>query len=99
MNFDNLKPDLSLLYIKAKKQFEKCICDKDNEFLRDEVNIPLENIIIIEKSIKIVFSQRAFQQYLFEVNLVLLDGEREIGRFLYVESRRGEAIDDSLVFY
>lgn len=90
---------LLLLYNRAKHKLEECIKDEENEFLIDELNLALQEIVIVEKDIKIVFYQRDFEQYLFEVNLVLLDGQKEIGRYLYFENEKHEAIDDSLVFY
>lgn len=90
---------LLLLYNRAKYKLEECIKDEENEFLIDELNLALQEIVIVEKDIKIVFYQRDFEQYLFEVNLVLLDGQKEIGRYLYFENEKHEAIDDSLVFY
>lgn len=99
MTFENMHIDLSLLYNRAKKKFEACINSGDNKFLQDEVSIPLNNIIIIEKNIKIVFSKRVFEQYLIEVSLMLFEGDKEIGKYIYIESDKSEAIDDSLVFY
>ena len=91
--------DLSLFYYKAKRSFEQCIQDSDNDFLKNEINIPVEEIIVVEKNIKIVFSRRAFESYLIEVSLSLFEVDKEIGRYLYVENDKKEGIDDSLVFY
>lgn len=99
MRIEGIKKVILLLYDKAKKKFDECINDEDNKFLKDEINIPLIEIIIIEKNIKIVFSELDFEQYLFEVSLILFDGHKEIGKYLYIENERGETIDDSLVFY
>lgn len=99
MKFESLTPDLSLLYIKAKESFKECIRNEDNEFLKDEVNIPLEDIAVVEESIKIVFFQKIFDSYLFEVTLLLFDGNQEIGKYSYSENERKENIEDNLVFY
>lgn len=99
MKYDNIAQDLSLLYTKAKESFNECIQNKDNEFLRNEINIPLDNIIVIENEIKIVFSKRRFEQYKFEVRLLLFDGSIEIGKYLYIKTSNEEEVDDSLVFY
>lgn len=99
MKLEYLVPDLSLFYIKAKESFKECIRNKENEFLRDEINIPLEEIVAIEKDIKIVFFQKSFDHYLVEVNLLLFDGNKEIGKYLYLENEREGDIEDSLVFY
>lgn len=97
MKIEGMQQVLCLLYNKAKQNFEECI--NDNQFLKDEVSISLNEIIIIEKDIKIVFSQRDFEQYLFEVSLILSDGQKEIGRYLYIENEKEEVIDDYLVFH
>ena len=99
MKFESSVPDLSLLYNKAKESFKECIRNKDNEFLKNEVSISLEDIVVIEESIKIVFSQKFFNRYLVEVSLLLFDGNKEIGKYLYFENEREEDIDDSLVFH
>ncbi|MBK5722310.1 hypothetical protein JGH11_15655 [Dysgonomonas sp. Marseille-P4677] len=99
MKFESLAPDLSLLYIKAKRSFKECISNKDNEFLKDEINIPLEDIIVIEENIKIIFTQKGFNHYLIEVSLLLFDTNKEIGKYIYSENEKQEDIEDSLVFY
>ena len=99
MKFESLESDLTLLYIEAKEHFKKCIRDKENKFLQDEVNILLDDIVIIEKDIKIIFTQKNFTEYICEVSLLLFEGSREIGRYLYIQNEKQEEIDDSLVFY
>jgi hypothetical protein len=99
MKIENIEQKLSLLYGKAIKEFKICINDEENNFLKDEVNIPLENIKIIEKDVRIVFTKRVSEQYLFEVSLLLFEGDEEIGKYVYVESEKGEEINDSLAFY
>jgi hypothetical protein len=99
MKLKILLPKLSLLYENAKKSFNECILNKDNDFLRDEINIPIEDIILIEKDIKFVFSQKFFDRYIIEVCLLLFAENKEIGKYLYFENENNEGIDDSLVFY
>lgn len=95
---ERLTPYLSLLYDKAKDSFKKCIRHEDNEFLKDEVNIPLEDIVMIEKDVKIVFDKRCFDQYSLETTLLLSDGNEEIGKYIYIENDKKEFIDDFLIF-
>ncbi len=99
MRFENIESDASLFYNKAKESFADCIQNKDNAFLRDEVNIPLEDIVVTEKDIKIVFQKRVFDEYIIEVRLLLLEDSRSIGEYVYTENDKREWIDDSLVFY
>ncbi|MCS3556893.1 MULTISPECIES: hypothetical protein [unclassified Sphingobacterium] len=99
MEFLNSDSHLSLLYHKAKESFEKCIRNDENQFLKDELGMPIDYIVLIEKDIKIVFSKRVFEEYNIEVCLLLYAGNNEVGRYLYIENNNNEAIDDSLVLY
>jgi hypothetical protein len=99
MKFENIESDLSVLYKKARKSFEECIGNKDNEFLKSEVNIPLSHIVVVEKEINIVLPKMAFGEYTLEVCLLLFEGSKEIGKYSYIENDKKEMIDDSLVFY
>ena len=47
MEFINTESHLSLLYHKAKESFEWCIQSDENEFLKDELDIPIDDIVII----------------------------------------------------
>ena len=99
MELQNLESDLSLLYNEAKENFKACIQDEDNGFLKDELSISLDEIVVVEKDIKIVFSKRVFDEYVIEICLILLGGSREIGKYTYIMNEKREGIDDSLVFY
>lgn len=99
MEFSFVESDLHLLYNRARNSCEKCIHDEDNNFLKNEINLPINEIIVIEKCIKIVFFEKAFNEHLFEVNLLLFEKDKEIGKYLYVVNERGDEVDDSLIFY
>ncbi len=99
MEFENIDKKLSLLYNKAINEFKICISDEENDFLKSEVNLPVESIKIVEKDIKIVFSRKVFERYKFEVSLLLFEGDKEIGKYMYIEDDRGNGMDDSLIFY
>ncbi len=99
MKFENIAEDLPLLYGKAKKSFDECIRNKDNGFLQNEVELLLNEIVVVEQDIKVVFYKMNFNNYIIEVTLLLFNGSQEIGKYLYVEDHFKHAIDDSLVFY
>lgn len=99
MEFINTESHIALLYHKAKESFERCIRNDENEFLKDELGMSFNDIELIEKDIKIVFSKRVFEDYSIEVCLLLSAGNNEVGRYLYIENDKNEAIDDSLVLY
>lgn len=91
--------DLVLLYQRAKQGYQKCIFDAENEFLRDEVDYPLESILLMNEDIKIVFHKNVALQYSVEICFLLLAEENEIGKYTFVEDESGNVIDDFLVFY
>jgi len=99
MNFNNIESDLSSLYNKSRESFDECIRNNDNEFLKDELSMSLDDIVIAEKDIKIVFSKRAFEEYIIQVCLVLFEGSKEIGKYTYITNDKKEGVDDNLVFY
>lgn len=99
MKIDINKNDLSLLFVRAKKGFEGCIKEKDNHFLQDEISIPLDDILLLEDEINIVFKPNITHEYLIYVNLLLCENNTMIGRYkLLIHSEEGE-IDDFLTFY
>ncbi len=95
----NIESDLLLYYSKAIESFQECIRDKDNEFLKEELSISLDDIRVTEKELKIIFTERTFDVYLIEVSLQLLSGSKEIGKYSYILNEKKEGVDDSLVFY
>ena len=100
MTIDLRTEDLDLLYAKANEECRKCICNKDNDFLKEEIAVPLKTIKLKQLNVKIVFSQEITENYLLEINLILCDKyNKSIGRYVYVEDNRGNAVEDSLVFF
>ncbi len=99
MNFDNLTPQFSLLYLKAREHLDVSVQNKDNSFLREELSIPWEKVRVIDHEIKIVFSKSDFTRFILEVSLLLLDGNQPIGRYQYFQNEHEDGIDDRLVFY
>ncbi len=99
MTIEVREQDLVSLYHKAKKKYKECINYQENEFLKDEVNTPLEHVVLKEKDIKIVFSQNITSGHLLEVTLILYEGNKEIGTYMYMENETGNEVDDRLVFF
>jgi hypothetical protein len=96
----NINFNLSLaLYIKAKESFERCIQNNDNKFLEDEIDVPLNDIIVIEKNIKIVFFKTDLDEYTIEICLGLFSGNEEIGKYTSILNEKYDEIDNFLVFY
>jgi len=99
MKIEINEQELSLLYNRAKKGYEACIYNKDNEFLKDEVNEPPGSILVVEKNVKIVLSHNRPNELLLEANLMLFIKDREIGKYVYIEDENGQYIDEFLIFY
>lgn len=93
------KSNLDLLYNKAKESYNECIDLKDNEFLQQEVDIPLKSIIPKETNVKVVISAEIPESFTREVCLTLYANSKVIGEYVYIENEKGDAIDDSLIFY
>lgn len=91
--------EIFLFYAKAKESLYRCFESKENEFLRLELGFPIEEMIVIEKDIKIVFCKRDFEHYVVEAKLLLYKGTNEIGKYTYLENNKNEIQDDFLVIY
>ncbi|RFS18007.1 hypothetical protein [Emticicia sp. C21] len=89
------------LYNKAIQGYMLCINNKENEFLKDEIGVPLESIQAYKRDIKIVFSKNFEHDHKFEatLNLSLSPSKNEIGRYTYVKDLSEEFRDEFLVFY
>lgn len=85
------------LFEKAKKNYYQCITLKENDFLSEEVNVPLTSIVLEETDIKITFSKHIPNTYRVDVALTLYANNEIIGKYAYTEN--GDDIEDSLVFY
>ncbi len=94
-----MKIDSVSFYNKAKESFIKCIKNPDNQFLKEEIEIPLDVIRVFEKNINVVLSEKTFNNPIFEISLSLFDEFKEIGIYVYIENDKGVCIDDSLIFY
>ncbi len=99
MTIEVNEQDLALLYHKAEQKYKASIRDKENEFLKEEIDIPLESIQAIAKDIKFTFTQESAHEYLVEVTLILHAGDKEIGKYISIETETGEMIDDFLIFH
>jgi len=87
------------LYLQAKEGFLCCIRNVDNSFLKEEVDIPLENIIPKKRNIKIVCESDENEDYYYEVSHWLFGNEILIGEYVAFLNQNKEIIDDKLVFY
>jgi hypothetical protein len=87
------------LYLKAKKSFNACILNPDNDYLKDEINIPINEIILVEEFIRIQFFKYDIEKFVVEVKLKLISHDDHIiGSYLYWEDEKNTPLDDSLIF-
>jgi hypothetical protein len=93
------KENLEQMYSKAKIAFKRCIEDEENEFLKNEINIPTNSIVMKEEFIKIKYIKIDTENYVIETKIQLVSqADDVIGSYIYYENEKGIAIDDSLIF-
>lgn len=87
------------LYLKANLFFNKCILNPDNDYLKDEFDIQMDEIILVEDYIRVQFFKYDIDKFIIEVKLVLISKDNHvIGRYFYYEDEKRIPLDDSLVF-
>ncbi|MNJ91617.1 hypothetical protein D3C87_92700 [compost metagenome] len=87
------------LYLKAKLSFDKCISNPDNNYLKDEIDVQIDEIILMEDFIRVQFFQRKLDKFVIEVKLQLISKDnRLIGSYFYYEDEKNTPLDDSLIF-
>ncbi len=91
--------NFGMLYSITKEAFQECISLEDNDFLKNEVNFPLDSIVTKEDFISIKFWEYSTKEFIIEIKLILLDQKGEkIGRYHYLIDEKNEVVDDILVF-
>lgn len=90
--FDNL-------YLKAKFSFNECILNPENDYLKNEINIQMDEIILVEDFIRVQFFKDEMDEFIIEVKLLLTSrNDHLLGRYFYYEDEKGTPLNDSLVF-
>jgi hypothetical protein len=87
------------MYKKAKKNFNSCILDKNNDYLLEELKTPLENVELRNCSEQFKFNLLEVKDFTIETTIQLFIENEIIGKYSYIESSQGFFIDDVLVFY
>ncbi len=85
------------LYAEAEKSFKDSLAN--NDYLKSEIDIPLEEIQVKENYVRMQFFVFDNNQSILETNLLLLspNGE-EIGWYCLHKDENGEVVDDYLYF-
>jgi len=71
----------------------------DNGYLKDEINIPINDIILMEDFVSVKFLKYEIDTFVIEVKLQLISPDKRlIGKYFYYENETGDPVDDSLIF-
>ena len=91
--------NLDVQYSKAKAGFDGCITNPNNEYLNEQIEIPVSKIITKNESVKIQFSGNDRNHYIVETLLLLFTpNDEKIGYYCYHEDENEEYQDEYLVF-
>ncbi|WP_341839299.1 hypothetical protein [Chitinophaga caseinilytica] len=100
MKIDISKEEINALYARAKVLYHRCINGNDNESLQVEIGIPLNSIRVVGTEAKIAFAFDDPDRYTLEACLYLFNSESDLlGKYMYVEDDKGNAVSDDLIFY
>ncbi len=87
------------LYLKAKLSFNECIFNPDNNYLKDEIDIQIDEFILVEDFIRLQFFKNNIDKFVVEVKLKLISQDNHsIGSYFYYEDEENRPLDDSLIF-
>ncbi len=98
MTIDLNEEDSARFYTTACQKYHECLRRKDNSFLQDEVNFPIEAMEVKKSNIKMVFGE-GVSQCSFEIELALLYQDKIVGKYTYMQDRDGNGLEDMLVFF
>lgn len=93
------KEELIMLYDNAYVAFKSCIANENNQFLKDELSVSIDSIIVKRHFISIQFNEIDIDNYTIETRLTLnTDTGEELGYYSTIVNSNFEQIDDYLVF-
>jgi hypothetical protein len=100
MIFNISKEELDGLYRKAEESCYRCLNNKDNKFLEEEMQMPVASVGLKYSSVKVEFLGKDINSYTLEITLSLWGNTaRSIGKYWYIENDKGAVVDDGLVLY
>ena len=87
------------LYLRAKGSYYECILDPSNDFLKNEIDVPIAEITLIEQHIRVQFLKYEVNNLIVEVKLLMARPDNTIlGYYAYHEDENQVCVDDFLVF-
>jgi len=92
-----IEVELVEFYKRAEAGFISCLQKYDNEFLHDEISVPMSDIKLKRSNVKFVFSETSTDRYTVEVCFALWNKSNSIGRYIFYEDENGNVFDDSFI--
>ncbi|WP_316838584.1 hypothetical protein [Pedobacter gandavensis] len=87
------------LYLRARLSYSECVLNPDNDYLQDEIDTPIDEIILKEDAICLQFSEHEIDRFTVEVKLQLTSADNHlIGNYFYYEDEKEIPLDDRLIF-
>ncbi len=77
-----------------------CVLDPSNDFLKNEIDVPIAEITLIEQHIRVEFLKHDVNTFIVEVKLLLARPDNSsLGYYAYHEDENQTYVDDFLVFH
>lgn len=103
---NNLKKIKSLFdqeyyYLKCKTAFQDCISNKENDFLKEEIETPINDLVLHNDQITLLFKSENNDDFIIDIKIKLINSDlnKQIGYYKYQENMEGEYLDEFLVFF
>jgi len=92
--------DLEYCFLKCKVSYQACINISENKYLRDDIEVPINELVLQDDSVKIFIDSKVYGESIIAVRINLFSSElnKSIGYYRYIENIAGEPIDDFLAF-
>lgn len=93
--------DNEYYFLKCKAAFQECINSKGNDYLKEELVVPVDEIVIQNEYINLSFKQENKEFFVIDVRIGLFNKEidKKIGYYNYQEDMNGDYLDEFLVIY
>lgn len=88
------------LFVRGRTSFHQCIFNPDNDQLKNELDIGLDEIVLKEDFISFRFDSFEVDLYVVIVSFRLYSPDGHyVGKYEYHQNGQNVFIDDKLVFY
>ncbi len=92
--------DLEHLFLKCKASYQACINVEGNEYLSDDIEVSINDLILQDDSVKFFIDSEEYGESIIDVRVNLFSRKlkKYLGYYRYIESLDGKPLDDYLVF-